>query len=264
MRSSWSTRAPARSRPPAEPCASARVNRSATRSPPRARASCARCASAGDRTSGCASQRPASRWRSASASAWHSRRRPPACRRLRHRRSGGGRVLLDELAGAYGRVPLGQQRHLVVPVGLGARLRDLLREPVALPGLLVGEGRDLEEVGAVVLRAHQRPVRGAVVERGSRCGLPRLLELVRAERNRVPAQRHDDVASPHAPTSARIAPGPSSVLPSPSAPAPTRTEILPRCLLSRMSWCASPTPSKPIVRHRTGRIWPLSINSLAL
>ncbi len=39
--------------------------------------------------------------------------------------------------------------------------------------------------------------------------------------------------------------------------------ILPRCLFSSISWCASATPSKLSVRHSTGRIWPDSISSLA-
>ena len=47
-------------------------------------------------------------------------------------------------------------------------------------------------------------------------------------------------------------PRPSAVLPWPSSSAPTRIEILPRCLFSSISWCASGTPSKPSVRHRTG------------
>jgi hypothetical protein len=34
-------------------------------------------------------------------------------------------------------------------------------------------------------------------------------------------------------------------------------------LLSRISWWASGTPSKPIVRHSTGRIWADSISSFA-
>ena len=66
------------------------------------------------------------------------------------------------------------------------------------------------------------------------------------------------------PTSATIAPGPSAVLPRPSFSAPTRIEILPRCWLSRISWCASATPSKPSVFQSTGRICPFSISSLAL
>ncbi len=44
---------------------------------------------------------------------------------------------------------------------------------------------------------------------------------------------------------------------------PTRTEIFPRCWLSRIIWCASGTPSKPSVRHSTGRIWPDWISSFA-
>ena len=43
----------------------------------------------------------------------------------------------------------------------------------------------------------------------------------------------------------------------------SRIEIFPRCLFSRMIWCASATPSNGIVRHSTGRICPDSISSLA-
>ena len=39
--------------------------------------------------------------------------------------------------------------------------------------------------------------------------------------------------------------------------------ILPRCLLSFISWWASGTPSKPIVRQSTGRILFSSMSSLA-
>ena len=42
----------------------------------------------------------------------------------------------------------------------------------------------------------------------------------------------------------------------PRTPRPTRIAILPRCSLLYMSWCASATPSKPSVRHSTGRILP--------
>src|SRR4029077_2406726 len=87
------------------------------------------------------------------------------------------------------------------------------------------------------------------------------LESVAAKTGRVP--RHDHRPGHQAPTSAWMAPGPSAVLPWPSDSAPTRIEILPRCLFSSISWWASATPSKPSVRHRTGRIWPLSISSFA-
>src|SRR3954451_22637433 len=176
----------------------------------------------------------------------------------------GDYLIRRQFAGVHHAEPDRQERHLVQPARLRARLGDLLRVPVALERLLVPERRYLHEVELVVLRAQERPVCGAIVERGGRCGPPRLLELVASERRGVPEDLDDDVALVHAPTSAWIAPGPSSVLPRPSSAAPTRMAILPRCLFSRMSWCASPTPSKPIVRHSTGRMAPCSISSLAL
>src|SRR5205807_126159 len=146
---------------------------------------------------------------------------------------------------------------------LRARLRDLLRVPVALELDLRPERRDLDEVERVVLRAQQRPVARAVVDRGGRRGAPGVLELVAPEGVRVPRDQYDAVVRPHAPTSAWIAPGPSSVLPSPASGAPTRIEIFPRCWFSFISWWASGTPSNAMVRHSTGRILPCSISSLA-
>src|SRR4051812_13727230 len=87
-------------------------------------------------------------------------------------------VLLDQLPGPHRREPHRQYRYLVQPVGLGPRLRELLREPVALERLLVPEGGYLDEVLVVVLAAQERPVGRAVVERRSRRGPPCLAELL--------------------------------------------------------------------------------------
>ena len=48
-------------------------------------------------------------------------------------------------------------------------------------------------------------------------------------------------------------PGPSAVLPCALVVGARRgSRSCPRCLFSRISWCASATPSKPSVRHSTG------------
>src|SRR5207302_873953 len=82
---------------------------------------------------------------------------------------------------------------------LGARLRDLLGEPVALEVELRAEHGDLGEVERVVLRAQERPGRGAVVDRRLGGGTPGVLELVAAERVRVPEDRVDRLVRLHAP-----------------------------------------------------------------
>src|SRR3954447_21790605 len=116
----------------------------------------------------------------------------------------------------------------------------------------------------------QGPALRAERHRAGCAGLPDLVPALSPEGVDVPLDV-DDLQRPvagravrhQAPTSARIAPGPSSGLPSSSLVAPTRIEILPRCLFSWRSWWASATPSNPITRQSTGRIFPPAISSFA-
>src|SRR4051812_7439131 len=69
-----------------------------------------------------------------------------------------------DLTGIHDALPDRQHRHLEQAGGLRPRLGDLLRVPVALPLLLVGEDRQLGEVERIVARPEERPEGGAVVE----------------------------------------------------------------------------------------------------
>src|SRR5215213_2925225 len=211
-----------------------------TRSTARDRRSCGPARASRQSTTGSSSRRPISRWRRSS-------------------RAESARVELCGFARAQD-LPVGREdRYLVGARQLYPVLREPLGVPVALEVGLRGEHRGLDEVEPPVVRARERPLRGPEVEHRLRGRQPALGELVSAERVDRPVDLHLD----HAPTSARIAPGPSAVFLLPSSSAPPRIEILPRCLFSSISWCASGTPSKPSVRHRTGRIWPASISSFA-
>src|SRR5215210_622793 len=177
------------------------------------------------------------------------------------------------------RVPDRQEGLVVEVESLLADGRDLVGVPVALEVLAVLPDRGLPEVQRVLDVPRQRPALRAEGHRPGRGGLPDLEPALRPEGMDVPVDV-DDVEPPgrrrlllpgalrgllgaHAPTSARIAPGPSSLFPSSSSVAPTRIEILPRCLFSWRSWCASPTPSKPITRQSTGWILPSAISWFA-
>src|SRR5262249_41586596 len=134
--------------------------------------------------------------------------------------------------------------------------------PVAVPVALRLEPGHLHDLVAIVARAMDRVFRGAVAEGERRGGGDLGGEHVLTQPGGVPGDV--DYTGHQAPTSARIAPGPSAVLPWPSSVAPTRIAILPRCRLSRSSWCASATFSKPIVCHSTGRTLDSSMSWLAL
>src|SRR5919204_1829240 len=158
-------------------------------------------------------------------------------------------------------------RHLV-PAGVrGPPPPELLAVPEALPNQFGRDRRPVEELVEVLDRLVD-VVAGSPVAQRHRCDLAQGVGEPRiAEQRRVPGQQ-DRVRAlllgHQVPTSAWTAPGPSALRPWPSSVAPTRIAILPRCLLSFMSWCASATPSKPIVRQSTGRIRPRSMSSLAL
>src|SRR5262245_27782089 len=177
------------------------------------------------------------------------------------------------------RVPDREEGFVVVVEDLLTERRDLIRVPIALEVVVGLPDGGLPEVQRIVDVAGQRPALRSEGHRPGRRGLPDLVPALGAERIHVPVDiehvhglrgrlllrgaRGDILRGTHAPTSARIAPGPSSLLPSSSSVAPTRIEILPRCLFSWRSWCASATPSKPITRQSTGWILPSAISSLA-
>src|ERR1035441_5073874 len=163
---------------------------------------------------------------------------------------------------ARGLLPPAVEHGDLVPAGVShAEVGHLRPGPIPLPVEFLLEGGKLLELVAVIARAVDRIGARAVAQRGGGDLVERDLEVLAAKARGVPG--HDHRAGHQAPTSAWIAPGPSAVLPWPSSVAPTRIEILPRCLFSSISWCASATPSKASVRHSTGRIWPDSISSLA-
>src|SRR4051812_49171369 len=142
-----------------------------------------------------------------------------------------------------------------------AEVAELGPVPVGLEVGLALELGHLDELVAIVVVPVDRMAAGAVAQRDRRDVGERLGELVAAEAGRVPGDVDDAGHQP--PTSARIAPGPETVRPRPSSVAPTRMAIFPQCLFSCMSWWASATWSKPIVRQSTGRTLPCSMSSLA-
>ena len=175
----------------------------------------------------------------------------------------GNTDLGSESAGRELVVPNVRDGDLIAARVVPAELDHLGTVPVAVPVSHALKPRHLEDLVAVVAGVVNRVRRRAVAQRQRRHTHDLVSQRVLAPDCRVPL----DVNHPchdYAPTSARIAPGPSALLPSPSLAAPTRIAILPRCLLSRSSWCASATPSNPIVCHSTGRIFDSSISSLAL
>src|SRR5262249_42758019 len=149
-------------------------------------------------------------------------------------------------------VPPAVEHGDLVPAGVPyAEVDHLGAFPVALPVGVLGEARELLELVTVVARTVDGIGARVVAQRHRRDLVQRSLEALGAKARRVPGHDHGAVAFAghcYAPTSAWIAPGPSAVLPWPSSVAPTRIEILPRCLFSSISWCASATPSKPRVR----------------
>src|SRR5579864_4427491 len=174
-------------------------------------------------------------------------------------RRGRERDLGTELSGDQFLVPDIGDGDLVLALVAAAKLDHLGAFPVAIPVAVGLEPGHLRQGVTVVAAAVHRVFGGAVAKR-QRC---RRHDLggkgVLAQHRGIPVDVHH-AGHGYAPTSAWIAPGPSAVLPRPSSLAPTRIEILPRCLLSSISWCASGTPSKPSVRQRTGRILPCSIS----
>src|SRR5690242_7305266 len=169
-------------------------------------------------------------------------------RRQRHFRT--------ELAGGELVVPPIGDGDLVATRVARAKLDHLRAVPIPVPVILGFAPGHLHDAVAIVAVAVDRVSSGAVAKRYWGDLRHAQGEGVLPQHGRIPLDPHD--SGHQAPTSACIAPGPGTVLPWPSSDAPTRIEILPQCLFSFINWWASGTPSKPIVRHSTGRILPCS------
>src|SRR4051812_46855844 len=170
-------------------------------------------------------------------------------------RLGDERARGDELG------PAVEDRHLVPARAHDAEVAELGAVPVGLEVGLALELGHLQELVAVVVVPVDRVAARAVAQRDGGDVRERLGEPVAAKAGRVPGDVDDAGHQP--PTSARMAPGPETVRPWPSSVAPTRMAIFPQCLFSCMSWWASATCSKPIVRQSTGRTLPCSMSSFA-